>query len=75
MLALGSIRLCCGIREFVRKSMPLTNLFLVGHNFVTSSVLPPLDQFLSLGNEKNLGGMIQRTFVEKMCQSARFFLF
>jgi hypothetical protein len=51
--------------------MPLTNLFLVGHNLVTSSVFL-LDQFLSLGNKNNnLGGMIQRIFVEKMCQSAR----
>jgi hypothetical protein len=51
MLALGSIRLCHGMQEFVRKSMSLTNVFPVGHNLVTSSVFP-LDQFLSLENKQ-----------------------
>ncbi len=50
-------------------------LFLVGHNLVTSSVFP-LDQFLLLvGTKNNLGEMmIQRIFVEKICQVQGCFL-
>lgn len=73
MLALGSIKLCCGMREFVRKSMPLTNLFLVGHNLVTSSVFPPLDQFLSLGNQKKSKGDDTKDFCGKNVPKCKVF--